>query len=131
VLEEFSRKHSSLDFKSCDCTSDPIMPSRWALALLALWTAIVLSIPISSISHANSPRQSNNSAIAEPYLHRLAQAQGKLWFGTATNIYGSSEEQLNENYMTILNSSDVFGQLTPINQMKVSILFLALDESLD
>lgn len=42
---------------------------------------------------------------------------GKLWFGTATDIPGIGEHA-NVDYMTILNDTNIFGQLTPANSMK-------------
>ncbi|KAF2096055.1 family 10 glycosyl hydrolase [Rhizodiscina lignyota] len=56
------------------------------------------------------------SALAPPYLNLLAKAKGKLWFGTATDIPGV--EQQDQEYMSILNDSKIFGQLTPANAMK-------------
>ena len=111
--------------KSCDCTLYLSMASGWTLSLLILWTAVVLSITAPNLS----PRQSNSSALAEPYLHGLAQAQGKLWFGTATDVYGASGEHDNADYMAVLNSSAIFGQLTPMNHMKVSLSSLAFRNS--
>lgn len=62
------------------------------------------------------------SATASPYLNDLAQSQGKLWFGTAADIPGTGEDT-NQEYQTILNDTDIFGQLTPANSMKVSSPF--------
>jgi endo-1,4-beta-xylanase len=52
-----------------------------------------------------------------PYLNHLAQKEGKLWFGTAADIPGP--EQSDVNYMTILNDTKIFGEITPANYMKV------------
>lgn len=52
-----------------------------------------------------------------PYLNSLAQKAGKLWFGTAADIPGP--EQSDVNYMTILNDTKIFGEVTPANYMKV------------
>lgn len=52
-----------------------------------------------------------------PYLNSLAQQHGKLWFGTAADIPGP--EQQNVEYMNILNDTEIFGAVTPANYMKV------------
>jgi hypothetical protein len=52
-----------------------------------------------------------------PYLNSLAQKAGKLWFGTAADIPGP--EQSDVNYMKILNDTKIFGEITPANYMKV------------
>lgn len=60
---------------------------------------------------------SYDPAIAPPYLNSLAQKEGKLWFGTASDIPGP--EQSDVEYMTILNDTNIFGEITPANYMKV------------
>lgn len=75
---------------------------------------IVLAAALPSADPSNSPYA---SALAPPYLNLLAKAKGKLWFGTATDIPGV--EQQDQEYMSILNDSKIFGQLTPANSMKV------------
>ncbi|EHY53758.1 hypothetical protein HRR83_003972 [Exophiala dermatitidis] len=54
---------------------------------------------------------------APPYLNDLAKAAGKLWFGSATDQPGSGEDE-NILYQTILNNTNIFGQITPANYMK-------------
>ena len=54
-----------------------------------------------------------------PYLNEIAQSKGKRWFGTAADIPGTGE-YTNKEYMTILNDTRIFGQITPANDMKVS-----------
>jgi hypothetical protein len=66
------------------------------------------------------PSQGHSDNPSPPYLNDLAQADGKLWFGTAADIPGV--EQQDVGYMTILNDTRIFGQVTPANYMKVSLL---------
>ncbi|KAJ8692997.1 hypothetical protein PTI98_010253 [Pleurotus ostreatus] len=47
-------------------------------------------------------------------LNRVAQAAGKLYFGTATNI----EELSDSAYAAIINNRTEFGQITAANVMK-------------
>ncbi|KEF60808.1 glycosyl hydrolase family 10 [Exophiala aquamarina CBS 119918] len=54
---------------------------------------------------------------APPYLNDLAQAAGKLYFGSATDQPGTGEDE-NILYQTILNNTHIFGQITPANYMK-------------
>ena len=53
-------------------------------------------------------------------LNDLAKATGKLYLGTAADIPGP--ELSDVGYMTLLNNSHEFGQLTPANYMKVCCL---------
>ncbi|KAI1616834.1 family 10 glycosyl hydrolase [Exophiala viscosa] len=55
--------------------------------------------------------------LAPPYLNDLARAAGKLWFGSATDQPGTGEDT-NILYQEILNDTDIFGQITPANDMK-------------
>jgi len=55
--------------------------------------------------------------LAPPYLNDLARAAGKLWFGSSTDQPGTGEDD-NILYQTILNDTDIFGQITPANYMK-------------
>lgn len=66
----------------------------------------------------------NYGLTAPPYLSDLAKADGKLWFGTATDIPGP--EQQDQNYMSIMTDTDIFGCLTPANYMKVCANILPL-----
>ena len=63
-----------------------------------------------------------------PWLNDLARERGKLWFGTAADIPGP--EQQDEQYMTILNDTNIFGELTPANYMKVRTKVLCSKVSL-
>ena len=51
-------------------------------------------------------------------LNRLAKEAGKLYFGTATD----NPELVNSTYLSILTDTEEFGQLTPGNGMKVSLI---------
>ena len=54
--------------------------------------------------------------LASAQLNKLAQQAGKLYFGTALD-----NPSLNDSrYMSILNDTREFGQLTPANGQKVS-----------
>ena len=50
---------------------------------------------------------------------QYATLAGKLYFGTAINIPGPSGELEDSEYMTMFNNSNMFGQATPANIMKV------------
>lgn len=67
---------------------------RFPFLLLAAWASI--------------PRSSAQ-------LNELAKAAGKLYFGTATD----NPELSNSTYISILDDTREFGQLTPSNGMKV------------
>lgn len=73
---------------------------------LALALGLAAAAP-GAATPANSPQ----------CLNSLAQKEGKLWFGTAIDIPGP--EQSDVNYMTILNDTSIFGEITPANYMKV------------
>jgi endo-1,4-beta-xylanase len=49
-------------------------------------------------------------------LNALAQHRGKLWFGTAADIPGTSETT-DSAYLNVLRKN--FGEMTPANAMKV------------
>lgn len=55
------------------------------------------------------------------YLNDLAQGNGKLWFGTAADIPGTGE-QTDKDYLRILTNPKNFGEITPANMMKVSVV---------
>ena len=57
-------------------------------------------------------------------LNDYAKAAGKIYFGTAADIPGP--EQQDVAYMTQLNNTHDFGQLTPANYMKVRRRFYFL-----
>jgi endo-1,4-beta-xylanase len=88
----------------------------------SLTTALILFASLRtavSIPHGSPP--STSSPTGPPYLNELAQKHGKLWFGTAADIPGP--EQQDEGYMSILNDTKIFGEITPANYMKVNIVF--------
>jgi len=90
------------------------MHSTHLLAAIAAAVTTVNAIPASAppvVIDKYGP------ATGPPYLNDLIRAKGKLWFGTATDIPGP--EQQDQEYMTILNNTHLFGQLTPANSMKV------------
>lgn len=68
-----------------------------------------------------------NPATAPPYLNDLARRAGKLWFGTAADIPGP--EQSDVEYMTILNDTNIFGEITPANYMKVSLTYFGCQDT--
>ena len=45
------------------------------------------------------------------------KCKGKLWFGSATDQPGTGEDT-DVAYQTILNNTNIFGELTPANYMK-------------
>jgi hypothetical protein len=88
----------------------------------SLTTALILFAFLktaASIPHGSPPSTSNPTG--PPYLNELAQKHGKLWFGTAADIPGP--EQQDEGYMSILNDTKIFGEITPANYMKVNLMF--------
>jgi hypothetical protein len=85
-----------------------------SLLFATLALAVASAKPLASKPKRYSPY---GQATASPYLNEIAQSKGKLWFGISTEIPGS--EQLDQEYMTILNDTKIFGQLTPANYMKV------------
>jgi len=76
------------------------------------------SPPAPLINPADVPVNEFTYSVANgaPYLNNLAQAAGKLWLGTAADVPGV--EQQDKEYMTILNDTRIFGQITPANDMK-------------
>jgi hypothetical protein len=87
----------------------------------SLTTALILFASLktaASIPHGSPP--STSSPTGPPYLNELAQKHEKLWFGTAADIPGP--EQQDEGYMSILNDTKIFGEITPANYMKVSLM---------
>jgi hypothetical protein len=94
---------------------------------LSPYTIVVLAIPGLLFDTAFGQSSSNspgfNDLTAPPWLNDLAQARGMLWFGTAADIPGP--EQQDTKYMTILNDTNIFGEITPANYMKVLSLSLS------
>jgi len=109
--------HLSQSFLSQESSS--IQPgkmySSFATALI-LFTSLKTA---ASWPHGSPP--STSSPTGPPYLNELAQKHGKLWFGTAADIPGP--EQQDEGYMSILNDTKIFGEITPANYMKVNLIF--------
>jgi hypothetical protein len=85
--------------------------------------ALVMTL-LTSVSSSPSLRGLTSGA----KLNTLAQENGKIWFGTAADIPGPEQEDL--DYMTILNDTGIFGQLTPANYMKASCGVIALNMKL-
>lgn len=81
------------------------MPITRSLSALAGLAAIVEAAPLVQ-------RQD----ISPPYLNDAAQVAGKLWFGSAIDT--TSAEYQDQAYMTVFNSSRLWGQTTPGNTMK-------------
>lgn len=80
----------------------------------------IVIIALTFVTRAKSLRRSDDpdaGSNSPQNLNELAQARGKLWFGTAADVPGA--EQQDVGYMTILNDTNIFGQLTPANYMKV------------
>ncbi|KAJ5738954.1 hypothetical protein N7493_002109 [Penicillium malachiteum] len=83
---------------------------RGLLAVLAATTS-VHALPAQSLNQ-NQRRQDTSA----PYLNNLAQAAGKLWFGTAMDTTTAEPDDV--DYMTVFNDTNIFGQVTPGNTMK-------------
>ena len=79
------------------------------------WPSATASAPSSPASSASC--QGYFEPLAAPYLNDLAQAAGKLYFGSATDQPGTGEDT-NILYQEILNNTHIFGQVTPANYMK-------------
>ena len=75
------------------------------LALLASATVIGAS-PV-----ATAPSTQSTSTVK---LNTLAQAQGKVYFGSAID----NNDLVNATYLSIFNDKTLFGQTTPTNSMK-------------
>ncbi|KAL3432259.1 putative endo-1,4-beta-xylanase [Aspergillus tetrazonus] len=81
------------------------------IAAVSALFAICYAAPAATDS-ALKPRATN------PYFNTVAQAAGKLWFGSAIDT--SNAEFSDTLYMSIFNDSRIFGQTTPGNTMKWS-----------
>lgn len=102
----------------------PNMRSVHSVAAFAAIVSLVAAKPVPSATSGWGPSGTSNasilaSALSPPFLNDLARAKGKLWLGTAVDIPGSGEDT-DVEYQTILNDTNIFGQLTPANYMKVS-----------
>ena len=81
-------------------------------------TSAAVSPTVSSVSTEEYPTSTEVSKEAGTKgLNDYAQETGKAYFGTAADIPGP--EQQDVAYMTQLNNTHDFGQLTPANYMKV------------
>ncbi|OAP56398.1 glycosyl hydrolase family 10 [Fonsecaea erecta] len=84
------------------------------------------SSPVVTTSSSAVPPPATSSCagyfepLAPPFLNDLAQAAGKLWFGSATDQPGTGEDT-NILYQEILNDTHIFGQITPANMMKFQL----------
>ena len=102
-----------------------------------VYTVTVTASCLASTTHTTTPTSvsatTTSSALnTNPYptstllgsdtqgLNDLAKATGKLYLGTAADIPGP--ELSDVGYMTVLNNSHEFGQLTPANYMKACCL---------
>ncbi|PYH88274.1 glycoside hydrolase family 10 protein [Aspergillus ellipticus CBS 707.79] len=83
------------------------MSLRKTLAVLATLIATGTAIP--------TPSQTETSS-SFPHLNELAQAKGKLWFGSSIDT--TSDSVKDDTYISIFNQSAIFGQTTPGNTMK-------------
>jgi len=77
---------------------------------------LALAVGLAAAAPAPWSPSSFPAATAPPFLNDLAHTKGKLWFGTAADIPGP--EQSDVEYMTILNDTNIFGEITPANYMK-------------
>jgi len=85
------------------------MPSITTLLALAAIVALTTAAPAPILEERQTlPAGANGS----PYLIQAAIAKGKVYFGTAVAIPGS--ETSDSEYMTILNDTNIFGQLVSI-----------------
>ena len=82
-----------------------------ASSLLLAATSLATALPSPS-------EQLESRQAALPALDDKIKAKGKLYFGTATDFYGTSGESSDNSYKTILNNTALFGQQTPANAMK-------------
>lgn len=77
--------------------------------MLPLAFASLLALVQTSV--AQTSRSASTATVA---LDTAAKTAGKLYFGTATD----NPELTDTAYVTILNNTAMFGQLTPGNSMK-------------
>lgn len=83
----------------------------------ALFLALVQTSVAWTSKSATAPTATSTVA-----LDKAAKAAGKLYFGTATD----NPELDDTAYVTILNNTAMFGQLTPGNSLKWVRLFFQL-----
>lgn len=86
----------------------PNMSLRQTLAVLAILLTAGSAVPTSS--------STTETSSTFPHLNELAQAKGKLWFGSSIDTTSDSVDD--ETYMSIFNKYEIFGQTTPGNTMK-------------
>lgn len=77
---------------------------------------IALTASFFTVTASPVERRAYPIANGPPYLNDIAIRNGKLWFGTAADVPGVEQE--NNEYMTILNDTRIFGEITPANYMK-------------
>ena len=78
---------------------------------MAFWRILIV-LAAAVVGAPLEPR----AGIDSPYLNTAIQSKGKLWFGTAIDVPGT--EASDSAYMAIFNNSQIFGEVTPGNQMK-------------
>ncbi|OBZ66604.1 Endo-1,4-beta-xylanase A [Grifola frondosa] len=81
-----------------------------SMATLVFFLPLAASVPATPSSSAGLP--GSTSTVAG--LNAVAQAAGKLYFGTATD----NPELTDTAYVAILNDNEQFGQITAANSMK-------------
>lgn len=77
----------------------------------------IFTLVLAFVSGINAAPVATPTASVLPYFHNLAVANGKLYFGSATD-QPYSGEYTDTRYQTVLNDTRIFGALTPINSMK-------------
>lgn len=87
-----------------------------AAAIAAVNAAPAPPTPLIAPQDVPVNQYTNDAANGAPFLNNIAQQNGKLWFGTAADIPGPEQQDL--EYMTILNDTRIFGAITPANYMK-------------
>ena len=92
-----------------------------SLLLLAA-PVFVAAAPAASSSTASSATKATTTLFATPQpsnvgLNEAAQKIGKLWFGTAADLPGTTEDT-DKYYMKEFNNTLDFGEATPANTMK-------------
>ncbi|KAL9049299.1 MAG: hypothetical protein Q9162_007292 [Coniocarpon cinnabarinum] len=85
---------------------------KFAVPALAASAALASAVPT-----VRSPLESRQAANV-PALDDLIKAKGKVYFGTASDFYGTTAEASDAAYQKVLNNSGLFGQQTPANAMK-------------
>ncbi|PYI11075.1 glycoside hydrolase family 10 protein [Aspergillus sclerotiicarbonarius CBS 121057] len=79
-------------------------------------TLTILTTLLAAGSAVPTPSPTTETSSTFPHLNALAQAKGKLWFGSSIDTTSSSVQD--PTYMSIFNTASIFGQTTPGNTMK-------------